>query len=584
MAFLTALLTVVAAELPQAQAQTCGVEVGERVELSTGGATVCVRMAADRYHDVPAVMWNDNLTGALVYRKHIGPADDHWDSLVTVDTGNVAVPTNVHDDYPRLWRMFALAFDPAGEPHVVFTGEMTAGDTKLYYVHRRESAGWSAPEELADLPDVLSGGSVTYEPWVEVHFDTTGRLHVAYHCYGGGAVDPACAGKINALYRDGGVWTGPHQVLNSAAGMDMAVGADDVVHVVTVRGGGNQHQAFYTSAAAGEGWPGGNGVQITNETPGYCYAGPVSCWPSIATDSDGHPYVAFGIDPDPCCVPPPEGPADCDWPHAPDPPEPQWIQDGGAIKVIKNLGSGWNSDSPDLALDDIALHGSLPQLSIDPLGLLYVVGPNWNRQVGVNALTDSFAALDYETTSGARWLFLDATATGQGAWVAYPWPPYGNPAGAVIVKHLARTGDCQTGPQCTPEQTRACGYCGTQACDQDSQWEACTAEGQCYPGTSMDCEGATVICSQGCEWDPPCDAGNGGSGGEGGSSVGGSGGNGASGSGFPPAMGAVDDEADCSCQLPGHSGPLAWPLAALAAWATLVRTRRSRRPVAGDRA
>lgn len=556
-------------------AQACDVEVGERIDLYTNGAVVTVRMAQDRMADAPAVLWNDDATGELLFRRHTGPNDDQWEPATSVATEPAAIPSQVTDDRPRLWRMFAMAFDPASEPHVVFVGEVTPGDTKLYYVHRIGEQGWSPAEELADLPDLIAGGAARYEPWVEADFDPSGRLHVAYHCYGGGPVEPPCDHHAQTLVRDRGVWSGPHLAMSSGSGMDMAVGADGVVHLVTLRGGGNQHQAFYKSSPDGVTWPPGQGTQITNEPPGDCLAGPVSCWPSITTDRDGHPYVAYGVDPDPCCVPPPAGPAECTWPDAPNPPEPQWVPAGGSIKVVRDLGSGFNANTPELVLGDIALHGSLPEISIDPVGIPYVVGPNFHREVGFDPLAGSWHTASYESSAGARWLFLDTIATGSGGWVAYPTPA-GNALGhTVSVKHFRRTGSCAEGPACTPGQERACGWCGTQTCDADSRWGACSAEGSCLPEATATCDGQPTTCDYECAWDVPCGGVGGASGaaGTGGSAPSGAGGGG----GDPPTASPAEDSRapGCACSLPTHHRT-AWSTLAFGCvlWAMASRRRQ----------
>ena len=275
-----------------ARAQPCDVDVGDEVTVHTG-APVMVRMAWDRATDVPAALWLDATGNEVAFSRWTGPGDADWEVPTVVDKGSVHAPPGF--DWGG-WRMIALAFDSYGLPHVVVAGEETAGSGTmgLWYVHQWPEGGWSSPAKIHDLP---ATGSCDWEPFVEADFDSSGRLHVASHNYGG-------EGEVAVILREGGAWSAPEIILTNAAGMDMAVGADDAVHVLTIRraptGNESQYQAFHKGRRAGEAWTGDNGTQITHEPEIDCIAGPLACWPSLTTDRAGHPHVAYGVDPDPC--------------------------------------------------------------------------------------------------------------------------------------------------------------------------------------------------------------------------------------------------------------------------------------------
>ena len=115
-------------------ARACDVSVGSEVVVHTG-TPVMVRMAWDRSDDVPAVLWLDSTANEIAYTRWTGPDDGDWEAPTVVDKGDVHAPPGF--DWGG-WRMVALAFDSAGQPHLVIAGEETAGSGTmgLWYVHR----------------------------------------------------------------------------------------------------------------------------------------------------------------------------------------------------------------------------------------------------------------------------------------------------------------------------------------------------------------------------------------------------------------------------------------------------------------
>jgi len=131
-------------------ARACDVSVGSEVVVHTG-TPVMVRMAWDRSDDVPAVLWLDSATNEIAYSRWLGPDDASWETPTVVDKGTVHAPPGF--DWGG-WRMVALAFDGAGQPHLVIAGEetMDGGSMGLWYVHRMPEGSWTTPVEILELP------------------------------------------------------------------------------------------------------------------------------------------------------------------------------------------------------------------------------------------------------------------------------------------------------------------------------------------------------------------------------------------------------------------------------------------------
>jgi hypothetical protein len=59
---------------------------------------------------------------------------------------------------------------------------------------------------------------------------------------------------------------------------------------------------------------------------------------------------------------------------------------------------------------------------------------------------------------------------------------------------------------CSPGQTRACGYCGTQTCGAGFTWDACSQQGVCTPGEASEtpcgdrCGVRVDTCTDSCQW------------------------------------------------------------------------------------
>ncbi len=473
------------AGMPRARAQVCNVLVGEEVNLYHG-SVITIRTARDVKNDQPAVLWFDKETNQVFYKLHSGPGDQDWGDAVLVEKGNIFI-SPAYD--LRGYRMIDLAFDSAGEPHVFLVGTANeqSDDMKLFYTHQVGNAGWTEPEIIADMPDLTQYPHS--EPFIFAEFDSLGRLHVVYYCY-------SVSGDVYALYREDCAWRAPVNVMSGAAGLDVAIGPDDRIHIVTIKGGGNQHQAYYKRSRTDGSWPSGNGTQITQENPIVCMAGPVACWPSVATDRTGKAHVAYGVDPDPCCEEALSDPTeDCVWGGEPD-PEPTWIREGGHVSYMARQGANWTQPA-DIVLDGTALHGPYPFMLLDGTGMKYIIVTNRKKQFAYAPATQTFEG-NVKNWRGGRsdWYHVDAVATGDGAWVAY------RDGTNVNTKHLARTAGCGD-EECEEGFGRACGLCGVQQCGADSHWGACTGEGPCYPETTEACGAAgTRTCECDCQWGP----------------------------------------------------------------------------------
>jgi len=466
---------LLAAVLLAAPASACDVVAGDETTLFSGSPMDVVRVAWDRSDDVPAVVWIDGDTNGVWYARHAGPTDADWEDPVEVDKGSVFVRSEFDVGG---WRMVDLAFDMAGEPHALIAGEGSEGDgdMQLWWVHHVPDVGWTEPESVFDLPDDIGG----YEPFVFADFDAQGRLVVASHNYGGEY-------EVRVRIHEHGDWTIPETVLTDAHGAAVAVGADDRIHALTARrtltGSENQYQAFYKASETDGTWGADNGTQITFEPEIDCIAGPVSCWPAISTDRRGVAHVAYGVDPDPCCENPP-----CDW----DTPEDEWLDGGGPAVYMQESDTGWYE--PVEVVQDIALHGSLPEVMVDPSNTRMVVAPNFGRKLAYDTAGEDWRELTWHTSS-SRLLVLDSVATGEGGWLAYML------SNEVRVVHFARTVECGATEYCEPGYTRACGHCGSQQCQMDAVWGPCEDEGECYPDTVGACgDGGMAECGPNCQW------------------------------------------------------------------------------------
>ena len=453
-----------------AGAQPCDVSVGEEVILHTD-SPVMVRMAWDRAADVPAVLWLDSSSNEIAFKRWVGPGDADWDATPTVvDKGTVHTPPAF--DWGG-WRMIALDFDSQGMAHLLISGEETAGcgTMALWYVHQMPEAGWTSPVRVHDLP---ATASCDWEPFVDAQFDSHGRLHVASHNYGG-------EGEVAVFYMEDGVWSAAETILTNAAGMDMAVGADDTIHVITIRrtttGSQNQYQAFYKGRSFDEDWSEDNGTQITFEPEIDCIAGPLACWPSVTTDRAGHPHIAYGVDPDPCQ------------------PEELYRYEGH-LSYTRMTGDGtWTT--PEVVLEQTELHGPLPEMIVDPTGVKYALVTNRDKRVAFDALDGVWQEASWHG-SGSMWFTIDSVASGDGGWMAYE-----HDGANVGVVHFQRTGDCADAEDCEPGYEQVCGLCGVQTCGKDALWGPCTDEGECYPETSGSCgDGGEHECGWDCMWSP----------------------------------------------------------------------------------
>ena len=481
----------------QAAGAQCDVTVHDAETVYTGKG-MAIRMAWDRINDVPAVLWLDQDTDEVAYVKNTGAGPGSWGAKVIVDKGSLYVP--VEFDL-RGFRMIALAFDSAGEPHLIIThgpDDANPDDTvtvELMYVHRLEDAGWTGPEKIGEMEMKYAHN----ESIIDMDFDKNGRLHVLYTGYGAG-------GTITHLYREDGVWSSPVVVTGGASAMDAAVGPDGRVHFVYAQRVGGYYQAKYKSSNADGTWTDDPPEQATTEPPIDCPAGPIACWPAVTTDREGFAHLAYGVDPDPCCNEGLEDP--CTTEDAYD----EVINDGH-VSYADRTGGSWSAGTE--VISGVKLHGPYPEILVDPVGVKYVVAMNRIAKVTFDALDGSFGAAQRWYSGGHDWYSYDAIATGAGGWVAFT---SARVAGDVSVVHFERTGACGGNPMCVPDQTRMCGYCGTQTCGGDSQWGDCEGEGECLPEKTEACgeSGAWTCgfdctwgsCSDGCTPDETTDCGN----------------------------------------------------------------------------
>jgi hypothetical protein len=465
---------------PSETGAQCDVSVGDP-ELLFDGDGIAVRMAWDRIGDQPAALWLDAESNELVFRKYDGVT---WgpEEVVDKDTDTVPAAFDI-----RGWRMAALAFDSAGEPHVVYTrGPDAAPDetvtVDIMYVHRIGSAGWTMPEKIGELETEYTHD----ESLIELDFDPQGRLHAAYSGYGAGYT-------ITHLFRQDGAWSSPAVAVTGASAVDMAVDPDGCVHIVFARRQAGLYQAFYKGSLADGSWPDGDGLLITSEPAIDCPAGPVACWPAITADRNRGLHVAYGVDPDPCCNAGFEDPCVVDEPY-------DEVVDNGHVSYLRGDGATWDA-VPTVVLTGTKLHGPLPEVLVDPPGVIYVMNTNRSKYASWDALTGSFSPQQTYHTATGDWYHVDAVATGQGAWYAF------RTSSGVYVIRFSRTGDCGGSPQCVEGDRRRCGLCGTQECGADSLWGACTAEGECLPGLPETCgSGGTRVCGFDCTWGV-CEAG-----------------------------------------------------------------------------
>ncbi|MFH1436624.1 MAG: hypothetical protein ABIJ56_13020 [Pseudomonadota bacterium] len=464
----------------QSAGAQCDVTVHEAEQVYTGKG-MTIRMAWDRRGDVPAVLWLDQDTNEVAYVKNTGEGPGSWGAQVAVDKGSSYVPVEFD---VRAFRMVALAFDSAGEPHLVLThgpDDASPEDTvtaELMYVHRLEDAGWTGPEKIGEMQMEYAHD----ESLIDMDFDGSGRLHVLYTGYGAGYT-------ITHLYREDGAWSSPVEVAGGASAMDAAVGPDGRVHIVYAQRVAGYYQALYKSSNADGSWPEDPPEQATTEPPIDCPAGPVSCWPAVTTDREGWAYVAYGVDPDPCCNPGLEDPCDLEDAH-------DVVINDGHVSYTDRTSGSWSTATE--VISGAKLHGPYPEMLIDPVGVKYAVALNRVAKVAFDALEGSFGAAQEWYGGDHDWYSYDAIATGAGGWVAFTSDRV---AGDVYVVHFERTGACGGNPMCVPDRTRVCGYCGTQTCGADSQWGECEGEGECLPEKTGPCgEIGIRTCGFDCSW------------------------------------------------------------------------------------
>jgi len=458
----------------------CDVEILDAATVYEGQG-MSIRMAWDRINDVPAVLWLDKETNEVAFRINAGTGPDDWEAKVTVDKAALNVP--VEFDL-RGYRMVALAFDSAGEPHVIITHGPDGVDpgttvtVEMMYIHRLEDAGWTEPEKIGEMEMEYAHD----ESIIDMDFDYSGRLHVLYSGYGAG-------GKVVYLQREEGSWSTPQEVVSGASAMDAMVAPDGVIHFVFARRIGGYYQAWHKSSNPDGSWPAGDALQATFEPPIDCPAGPVSCWPAVTTDKEGIAYMAYGVDPDPCCNEGLEDPCDIDDAH-------DQVINSGHVSFADKTGGTWSEGEE--VISGAKLHGPYPEILVDPTGVKYVIAVNRIAKVAVDPLEGSFRHAEGWHAGGHDWYSYDAIATGAGGWVAFTTARY---AGDVFVVHFQRSGACGGNPMCIPDRTRRCGYCGTQTCGEDSQWGTCEGEGECLPEKTESCgESGTRTCGFDCSW------------------------------------------------------------------------------------
>jgi len=379
-----------------ATAQPCGVTALDAVELDDLGSAVYV--AINHLTGDPAVVWvaDDD----LVYLSRNGPAG--WSAVELVDTGGIIPVTSEIDAHHSLSGM-ALAIDSYGAYHLII------GDGTFLYHFEDHGTGWSAGEIITDTvaPDPADPHLI-----VRADFDTDDVLHVVYAIDGG---DDASGKGLRYVQLDGAGWSLPYYVA-SGPFMHMSLGYDGTVHVASLQfhgmvGTWRNYQGHYRQRAPDGTWAPGD--QATDEAP-VGTLGPVAIRPAVASGPDGEVHLIYPMDPpDPTTAP----------------------NEAGHASIITRTGGGWTTP---LELFPNAIHAAFVEIAIDPAGVVYVFGINWQKRFRVD-LGAGFEPVAYWDSANSRWFSRSVAAGPTGAWIAYA---ASRRIGPVQVVHLQRTGDC----------------------------------------------------------------------------------------------------------------------------------------------
>ena len=195
---------------------------------------------------------------------------------------------------------------------------------------------------------------------------------------------------IYHAYHDGTSWSAPFYVA-SGPFMHAQVASDSTLHVAYMQFHGfvdvgteqwRNYQGHYRSRDATGSWS--DDQQITHEDP-VGTLGPVAIHPCVAKGPNGTLHYAYPVDPaNPTTAP----------------------NEAGHASYMKNEGTSWTSAEE---MFPNGTHAAFVDVHVDPAGIVYVVGMNWQKRFRVDMGT-GFQPVDFWDTANARWFFRDVKA------------------------------------------------------------------------------------------------------------------------------------------------------------------------------
>jgi MYXO-CTERM domain-containing protein len=379
-----------------AVAQPCGVTALDAVQLDDAGSAVY--LAINHLTGDPAVVWvaDDD----LVYLSRYTGAG--WSATELVDTGGIIPVTSEIDTHHCLPGM-ALAIDSYGTYHLII------GDGSFLHHFENDGTGWSAGQIIVDT---VAPNPADPHLIVRADFDANDVLHVVYAIDGGNET----SGKgLRYVQLDSAGWSLPYYVA-SGPFMHMSLGYDGSVHVTYLQfhgmvGTWRNYQGHYRQRAPDGTWT--PDEQATDEAP-VGTLGPVAIHPAVAAGPDGEVHMIYPMDPpDPGTAP----------------------SEAGHASIITRTSGGWTTP---LEIFPNAIHAAFVEIAVDPAGVVYAFGINWQKRYRVD-LGAGFEPVGFWDSASSRWFSRSVAAGPAGGWIAYA---ASRRIGPIKVVQLSRTGGC----------------------------------------------------------------------------------------------------------------------------------------------
>jgi hypothetical protein len=447
-----------------AAAQPCQVTRHDPVTLYGVGEELGGLVAINMDHGTgnPVVVWIGEDHQVRISR-YDGSA---WTAHQAIDTGGIepSFETDETSGESYYMRGLSLAVDSFSRVHLII-----ADESHVY--HFVEAGGvWSGPEIAGDTvpPD-------PNDPHMDVRadFDSDDVLHVVF------AIDRGneASGKgLWYLRMDESGWS-DQQWIAGGPMMHMRV-EQRRAHVACLSFYGmtgpddewRNYQGHYRQCLEDGTWL--DEEQATNEPP-IGTLGPVAIHPAVAAGPDGIVHMIYPVDP--AII-----------------PEDSTVETGHASIITRDAAGTWSD--PTVIFPENAIHAAFVDIVIDPAGVIYVFGINWQKRFRIDA-GEGFTVEQFwhfnsrgEPTF-SRWFYYDSVAAPSGAWLAYV---AGRRWGPVEVVHFERTGDCGI-------------FCGDGRCGADEDacsclfdcLDSCCIEGAAHADGDADPSDPCMVCRPG---------------------------------------------------------------------------------------